>query len=433
MRNAITVLLGVTALGWVVAAGVAVSANGNGSDIVRQWIVCQYLKSGSNPYELSKDILLAKYEAGNPGRVKVYAIPKEIPALRVNGLSPELGPPEATYPPPAVGLLACTIGHLTDPRTVLWIWFAINLAAVSGVVIGLTRLCPVPPGDGTVADNTRLVLAALLLFPATYSTLMSGQFSLLVLGLVLAATDPSLPWLPRGMVLGLALVKPSVALPFFLLSLVRREWCVMAAAAAVQAAAGAYVAGQTGATFSLFKDWLTISGFFLQGMYTFQDWLNVAGPRIPWLVPAASLGILILCGVTLTAARRLPRARQLSIAAVTSVFWTYHGSYDFVVLLPALLPLAGWSDQPQGRRWSPIGIAVFAILAFGLSPMVYGGTDLATRIIRWSTRLVVIGLFLREYLLAWTSVFRLDCTEHQAAEGDSAAVNVLRDSAPALG
>jgi hypothetical protein len=425
MRNAFTALLTVGAVAWVVGAFVAASENGRESDIVRQWIVCQYVNAGVNPYPLARDILLAKFGAGNPGRVKVYAIPKDVPVQRAGEVSPELGPPEATYPPPAIGLLALTVGLLLDAQTVLVVWFAVNVAAAGGVAVGLTRMWPVPPGGGTEADNLRLVLAALLLFPAAYSTLVTGQFSLLVLGLLLLANDPSRGWLPRGVALGVALLKPTVALPFLFLPLVRREWRVLLAAVAIQAAATLYVAWQTGELAGMFLDWLTVASFFLQGMYTLQDWLNVVSPRLPWLVPAASLGVLIFCGITLAIARHLPRTRLIAVTAVTSVFWTYHASYDFVVLLPVLLPLAGWSDAPPGKRWSALGLVLFAVLALALLQVVIGGDDPATKMIRWAARVVVIGLVVWEYLRIYLSVFRPENTPNPPSEGDAEPVPPL--------
>jgi hypothetical protein len=412
MRKPLTVLLAVGAVGWVVAAALAAAANGKGSDVVREWVVCQYVNAGLNPYPLARDILIEKYGPGNPGRVQVFAIPKEIPARRAEEVLPELGPPETTYPPPAVGLLALTVGLLPTPGTVLWVWFAVNVAAVGGVAIGLTRLWAVPPGGGTASDNLRFVLAALLLFPPTYSTLEAGQFSLLVLGLLLLANDPSRGWLPRGVALGVALLKPSVTLPFVFLPLVRREWRVLLVAVAVQASAAAYVAAQTGDLVGPFRDWLTVAGFFLQGMYTLQEWVNVVSPGLAWLRLAAPLGVLTLCALTLATARHLPRARLFTLTAVTSVFWTYHGSYDLVVLLPVLLPLAGWSEQRPPRRWSAIGLSLFALLALATTPMVMDGADPATKVVRWAARVAVIGLFVWEYLLVYWSVLRPGPAEH---------------------
>ena len=67
------------------------------------------------------------------------------------------------------------------------------------------------------------------------------------------------------------------------------------------------------------------------------------------------------------------------------------------MLLPVLLPLAGWSDRQPETPWSIAGLAVFALLASGLASVVYSGEDPATRVIRWACRIAVIGLFAREY------------------------------------
>ena len=401
MRTAITIVLAVGWLIWLVAAGRGVYEKGNGSDIVRLWVVCRYVNSGNDPYSLAKDILIAKYGAGNPGRNKIFFIPKEVPAQRAGDVIPELGPPEATYPAPAIGILALTIGWFPNPTPVVWLWFGVNILALCMVAIGLTRLWTMPPGGGTHFDNRRYVLAALLLFPPTYFIVEVSQFSLLVFALILAANDPACNRVLRGIALGVALMKPSLALPFLLVPLVRREWRIVLVAVAVQALPAAYVAWRTGRTVGLLTDWFAVAGFFtLSGMYTVQDWLALVSPRFPWIVPVASLGIMALCGLTLVVARKLPLPRLVSLAAVTSVFWTYHLGYDFIVLFPVLMALAGWTNSQPGRSWSAIGIALFALLAISFIPAVYeGGDELPIRSLRWCARLIVIGLFVREYVL----------------------------------
>lgn len=394
--------------GFGAAGALAALEKGNDSDLVKQWVVCQYVNSGKNPYSLAKDVLFATYGVENPERTKVHTIPKELPPMERSGeVLSDIGPPESTYPPSAIGMLACSLGLLAEPIHVIWVGLVLNLAAAGLVVIGLTRLWPVPPGSVGPAQNSWFVLAALLLFSPTFVTLEWCQFSLLVLGLLLFAQDSRWPWALRGLALGVALLKPSITLPFFFLFLVRREWRVMLTAVLVQAAGAAYVALQTGATLSLFTDWLIVARYFLHGMYTLQEWLNAANFTNPRLVSGISLSLLAFCGMTLMLARRLPPSRLFGIAAVTSVFWTYHGSYDFVVLLPVLLPLAGWSTQKPGRPWSLIGLTLFAVLTLALTTWVVRGDDLGTRSLRWVARLLVMGLFSWEYLSAYWSIFHL--------------------------
>jgi hypothetical protein len=183
----------------------------------------------------------------------------------------------------------------------------------------------------------------------------------------------------------------------------------------------AYVAVRTGYTFSMFHDWATVSGFFLQdSMYSLQEWLNVASPHLPALLaPAASVGVLALCAITLAAARRLANSRLFSLAAVTSIFWTYHAPYDFVLLLPVLLPLAGWSYQRPVARWNIIGVGLFVAIGLALPPTVVGGHNLESRVIRWAARLAIIGLFVGEYVEVCWNVHRGGTIMHGSTESDS--------------
>jgi hypothetical protein len=397
LRALVILILALAAAGWAYRAAQGAAANGKGSDVIRQWVVCQYVNAGRNPYALTKDILQAKYGDAKPGSKKIFSMPKEVPPASEAVLLAEVGPPEATYPPGAIGLLAPTLGLLPNERTVLWVWFAINIAMVALVACRLRRLWPIPPGNFTAFEHWLLLLAILLVFPPTFSVLTSGQFSLVTLVLLVTAMDPGLGWLPRGLAFGLALAKPSLAPPFFFMPLVRREWKVLMTAIAVQALATGYVAVQTQELTGLFRDWLSIAGYFLNGMYTVQDWLNATGDVAVGLTKYVSFGLLALCAGTLYIGRRLPWAPLFAMTAMTALFWTYHGDYDFVMLVPILMPLAGWSEHPPPRRWALIGIVLFALLAVGLYPAVTGGDDPATRGLRWMTRIILIGLFIGEY------------------------------------
>jgi hypothetical protein len=83
---------------------------------------------------------------------------------------------------------------------------------------------------------------------------------------------------------------------------------------------------------------------------------------------------------------------------MTALFWTYHGAYDFVFLLPVVMPLAGWSEKRPARDWSVVGLIAFAVIAAALFPPVYGGDDMFGRAIRWCARLIVPALFANELI-----------------------------------
>jgi len=121
---------------WTIAAYLASVEAGADSDVVRQWVVCKYVAAGANPYVLSKRILIDEYGPRNEKGAKIYAIPKGVPEHLRSSVIAAYGPPESTYPPPAIGLLSPLVGALGNPRQVLHAWFAVNLVALGAVVVG---------------------------------------------------------------------------------------------------------------------------------------------------------------------------------------------------------------------------------------------------------------------------------------------------------
>src|SRR5262249_33050400 len=144
-RTLVPALVLLVALAWVAYAGaIAWHQRGLGSDIVRQWVVGRYLLAGRNPWALSEAILVERYGEGNPDRVYISAIPRDVPADLADEVLPDVGPPEATYPPPAVGLLELGLGWVPSPWAVLALWLAVNALALLAVAVLLTRWFVVP-------------------------------------------------------------------------------------------------------------------------------------------------------------------------------------------------------------------------------------------------------------------------------------------------
>jgi len=263
----------------------------------------------------------------------------------------------------------------------------------------LSRLLPLPPKTGIAIDGRVLILVCLLLFPPTFATFERGQFSLLVLAALFVAMDPSRDWLLRGAALGLALVKPSIALPFVFIPLARREWRVFVIAAAIQAIAAAYVMFQAKSMVGIFLDWLTVARFFMFGMYTAHDWLTAAASISPLVVPLGSLALLAVCGIVLFAGGRRSIQQQFMFACATAYFWTYHSTYDFIVMAPLLLRYLGCSLPPNWKTWSVLGTVTFAFVCLALTDHVIRGDDPLTRVIRWINRFIFLGMYIREFLV----------------------------------
>jgi len=383
-------------------------------DVVREWAVARYVRAGRDPYSLAKDILIARYGVANPKGEWVSRIPQEVPEDRRADVIPELGPPEATYPPGAIGFLALTLAQLGDSAAALGAWFVLDAVLILVLAALLARMWPTPPMPLARAGNYWWILLVAVLFTPVYATLERAQFSLLVMTLMLVVDDPRFAWPVRGVALGLALMKPSVCLPLFLLPLVRREWRVLATAAGVQAATTAYVAYRIGRDpVSMMRDWLAVARYFLSaGMYTVQEWVLPLSTRVPWVVSVVPLTLLAACAVTLYRRRNAPRARLFSLAGVTAVFWTYHGTYDAIFLLPMLLRRLGWSYDSTPKRLSWCGLAIFAVLSVAYMEGVVGSPSHAWHAFRWAVRFGMIALFILEYVEF----------ERDARRGESAAV-----------
>ena len=369
-------------------------------DIVRNWVVGRYVVAGRDPYDLSKAILVAAYGVGNPEGKWVSKIPAEIPEERRGEVIPELGPPEATYPPGTLGFYAATISLLSDPATVLYVWFVLNVLLAFALAWLLARLWPVPPTPPGPGGNFWWILLAVIAFTPAYATLDRAQFSMLVMCLMLVADDPRFPWPLRGLALAVGMLKPSVCLPLALLPLVRREGKVLATAALVQAASIAFVAARVGrGPVEMFRDWLAVSRYFLSaGMYTIQEWVLPLSTRVPGVVAVVPLAFLAACLGVLWTHRDAPRSRLFSLAGVTAVFWTYHGTYDAVFLLPMLLRRMGWTDGPPPRALSRWGVALFVALSVAYMERVVGSTEPYWHAYRWAVRFGMIALVALEYV-----------------------------------
>jgi hypothetical protein len=133
-------------------------------------------------------------------------------------------------------------------------------------------------------------------------------------------------------------------------------------------------------------------------MYSIQEVINKLGWQAQG--PLVSVSMLILIGWVSLVGRQSPDAHLFAFLGVTSVLWTYHGIYDFVCVLPALLLLMSWEaadrvGQPvlSQRPSLPsrvIGVSCFVLLSLALSPPVSGGFSQLTHAIRWGGRLALL-------------------------------------------
>jgi hypothetical protein len=357
-------------------------------DLSRQWVVTQYVIRRENPYPIALEALLARYGALAPhGPIhlqdtKVFKIPVSGPHPQTDAT---MGPPEATYPPST--LMALVPLGLLPRETAAQSWLLLNLALVLLLGWELKALAQ--------AEEVSLLsfLGLVAIWPAVAICVGREQFSLLCLYCILLAHRiNSRHPIIAGLLYSLSLVKPSLAMPFFALPLLEtstglpnkaRTLVSLGMSQLMLVGAISWIVRENPGV--LIIGWLRVAGYFRQGMYTVQELINRL--RIDGSVCDFALQLLILLGGIILAYRS-SGAKRLSILGIVSCGWTYHGSYDFVMLL---IPASLLTVASIGRRWF-IELTALTIVGIALTAPVYGGTSKVSRVVRNAARLSMLVL-----------------------------------------
>ncbi len=359
------------------------AVNDQTSDVLRQWRTSQYILARVNPYPVALEALETTYGSSAPERLRtlrIYAIPKQGPHPDTRK---DVGPPESTYPPTAALILALAIGHV-QPHALLLIWAVLNLGLFGLIGRELIQLQSVPSAR---TWSVICLLSLSLLWPPTIYFFSRGQFTLIVLWSVLVAEriGERRSWL-TGILYSIALIKPSVALPFLLLPLRRGRWRSLIWTAAIQVALLASASLLLRASpAALLSKWLLVSRYFMQGMYTAQEIIidmHLIGTIWNIIIP------LTIAAIGFFLSYRAEANRALAIISVIAALWTYHYPYDFLVLLCALAFLLTPADRIlKWDSWQWSGIFAFALLGVALTDVAVGGNTMTWRIVRWGGRL----------------------------------------------
>jgi hypothetical protein len=368
------------------ASSIIIARSSGDSDLLRQWKTSQYVRAGTNPYPVALAALRARYGVLAPNgsvhlkEIPIYGIPKAGPDPTTNA---ELGAPEATYPPTSAILFATCVGHL-QASTVRTSWLVLNLGLLLLIVRELLLLLEFLKVSWPVAG---LVGALAVAWPPVAYCFQREQFSIFVLWSVLLASrlECTRPVL-AGLFWGLALIKPSLALPYLLSPLGARRWKVLALTASLQGALLAFAAMRLRETpWTLVSQWLSVAAYFRQGIYTIQELINrlhLDGTLLDSLIP---IGVV---GLAFCLARRLTRVRALAFLSFVSVIWMYHGIYDFVVLLvPGALHVPDLFDRRRKNMAWILSVGGFLAIGVALLPAVREGETMIYHLLRWIGRL----------------------------------------------
>jgi hypothetical protein len=395
---------------------------GRAVDIHRRWVVCQYIREGINPYPVALAALRTEFgpvQDLDLRKTRIYSIPNHVPSvatgkdsaadLTLARLRESLGNPEAVYPPATDLLLTISLGALPEAYVhASWLCINLGLLLVCCLLLQYAGVQPRRNGLVLLAGLTGIFL----IFAPTQASLADGQFSLLALAcLLLELHMGGRSSIVSGVLLSLALLKPSLGIPFLILPLVRKRWAVLAVVVVIHGGATLLQGWWLGCTpWSLLYGWLEVSSYFTQGMYTLQDVLNASR------LAGSPTGLALTGGFLFCAAGWCWLNRQASDLALfdflcfVSALWTYHGSYDFVILF---VPFLSMAFPGHGRSTAIRTLAGLSLACLGLAtcPLVYGDeTLLAWRLVRQMTRLM-LGLWLV------TMAFRLRRLAHVESAG----------------
>jgi Glycosyltransferase family 87 len=270
---------------------------------------------------------------------------------------------DLTYPPTALPMFAALVlpGALGTTRS---LWLGLNLLAL-GVLIGsVVQLWgrDWPPG---------LKLAFGLAVAASKPVRLGiglGQFHLIPVALMLLAVSELRRRRPlsAGVLVGVALGKPTMVLPFLGYLAIRRQWLALAAAAAWQALMLAAVATWLQiAPVRLMTEWLqNASSQESAGTIDVPSLVARTMPQVPVSATEWTIAVLLIGLAATWALRRRSELGLVSFTLFISAVFTYHRPYDLVLLVPALAYATDKAWRTRGR-WATARAAVaiaFAVL-----------------------------------------------------------------------
>jgi hypothetical protein len=284
--------------------------------------------------------------------------------------------PGAVYPPATYLLLWPFVGWL-GLGTARWLWALPMLAGVVWLVILVLR----ESRPGNSLERTAIVLALLATY-ATGQTIGNGQLPLVVLPLLLAALlalrRPS-AGLRADLLVALllvgALVKVIDVVPFLVVAAVApwRKRPLVLAAVAYAGLTLVAAAFQRPSLASLIRQWLkagssAASARISDNYGNVHAWLSAAGLKA-WILPLSGL-ILVALAYWSWRHRSVDRWILIGVAAYVARLWTYHRSYDDLLIV---LPMVALFRIATASRARELDVTAVVVLAATVAVMLVPG------------------------------------------------------------
>jgi len=293
-------------------------------DLRSRWQEQHYVFRHKNPFEV-RDRWSAAQNA------------TESALQRNSTIEADLGVPRPGYPPWAY----FTGAALTWPSN----WMAARYYFAVVDVLSLVILAGWAYREGVSAGGWVPILAcaAVLATFSIHSTLGTGQYGIIVLVSLFAVLwfDEGNRPILSGLVLGIALIKPTISLPFLIPMLVKRRWKAVTVALLYILSASCVTWWLTGT--NPLRMLRQMAGPF--SLRSIQDGvdpvallakLNVKGDAA---MRVSAVFVLIMSFALVFAWRRASMLTLFAIASVTARLWTYHRGYDDLIGLFLLLAL----------------------------------------------------------------------------------------------
>jgi hypothetical protein len=267
-------------------------------------------------------------------------------------------------------------------------------------------------------DPFRVVALPVLMFLCWGGVRTLAQFSLIALAFSMAAMVlADRKGMMSGLCLGLALLKPQVAVPVFLWSVFTRRWTLVVTAL--------LVAGSLFAAFCVRADAnpIRVTARYIEILAAYHTGdailagISELRPLIGRLVSdvsdvdamASSIALALLAGICVTgfqegAVRKHVLYAAPPLVACWSLMTFYHLTYGFVILLPVMMLLA-----LNDTRRSTLRQGLFWLLQLGMMFDIpglsrragLGDTALFMNVLAHADRALIVTLFIGLVALAW--------------------------------
>lgn len=395
---------------------------GTYSDLYRQWLCCQYVRAGENPFAVAEAALVNTYgPVQGPDRILL----RDTIIWSVNmteydglpGLLPGHPPPEAGYPPSSLAILLVIFGYLPD-TIIPYFWMAVNMAAFLLLIWFLA--CPPHAAPDKKSIRSFLFLGALfLIWPTTRMAFASAQFSIVALLCALLGIQygDRHPWI-ASVLFSLSLIKPAFTMLFLLIPLLNRNWRIFVGIAAIHGFGTLLISWMVRTDpWTLMMQWMNICRYLLQGAYTFQEIYNALAWENTWISTVLTLGIFAYAAGFFWYIREDRTSLTFSFLCFANMVWTYHERHDFTILIiPLVAGILLWIRSTQTRKETfALGawILLYSLIGLALTDTAYADTLPVSKGLRWAGRISMWAV------LAWVNVgLALRAHRHRRLKAD---------------